>query len=67
MMNCLFCGTTVPPGSRAHLKTKYHEVELILDTLEKNYLFLKDDLEKLLKERIVCRGKCLTFLNRLVK
>lgn len=67
MMDCLFCGAIVSPGSRAYLKTKIEEVELILDTLEKNYQFSKGDLEKLLKEGIVCRGKCLSFLSKIVK
>uniref|UniRef100_A0A1X7T2Z5 Uncharacterized protein n=1 Tax=Amphimedon queenslandica TaxID=400682 RepID=A0A1X7T2Z5_AMPQE len=67
MMDCLFCGAIVSPGSRAYLKTKIEEVELFLDTLEKNYQFSKGDLEKLLREGIVCRGKCLSFLSKIVK
>uniref|UniRef100_A0A1X7VXP4 Uncharacterized protein n=1 Tax=Amphimedon queenslandica TaxID=400682 RepID=A0A1X7VXP4_AMPQE len=43
------------------------EVELILDTLEKNYQFVRGDLEKLLREGVVCRGKCLSFLSKIVK
>ena len=63
-MSCLLCGSSVIPGNRAFLKQKGELVKSVLSCL--NY---QDNVEaeKFCENQVVCRGKCMGTLNRLVK
>ena len=63
-MNCLLCTVSVPPGSRAFLKTK-EDVLSCLKSLLKNSCNV--DLGEFLKKQVVCRKKCLNTLLKILK
>jgi hypothetical protein len=66
-MNCLFCNGVVNPRSRAYLAKKDEEVNAIINVLNRKYTFSSFAPEKHLKDGVVCKGKCLSYLNKLVK
>lgn len=67
-MHCCLCGTSLLPGKRALLKEKEEELECIVDILKEKYVIEnEEEVKTCLKTGAVCRRKCQTNLNRLVK
>ncbi|XP_019854606.1 PREDICTED: uncharacterized protein LOC109583625 [Amphimedon queenslandica] len=68
-MDCLCCGSVVLPGSRTFLRKKYDERKEIMTALETKYAISHsglEDLEKMLINGVVCRGKCSGLLAKYV-
>ena len=63
-LSCLLCCSSVVPGNRVFLKQKGELVKSVLSCL--NY---QDNVEaeRFCENQVVCRGKCMGTLNRLVK
>ena len=63
-LSCLLCCSSVVPGNRAFLMQNGELVKSVLSSL--NYLD-NVETERFCENLIVCRGKCMGTLNRLVK
>jgi predicted RNase H-like nuclease len=66
-MDCCFCGTAVFAGRKVYLKSKEEEVHCIIEILKKKYIFSKEEVQVFLRSGVVCKGKCQTELNKIVK
>ena len=63
-MDCLLCCAPLPPGSRAFIKSK----DDILSCLKSLFQGVDLDLlDQFLRDKVLCRKKCLNTLQKIVK